>query len=270
VVIGNSNNQILFPLAGCNLVGDRSSVCFHRSVGAVIVGRNSDQAFDLLCARRKSVRAYTDQHVKTSVITDILASAAHAPSGGNMQPWQVHVLMGAQKVALSEALKAAYLAKPSEAKDDYAYYPRSPLNPYSERIKKAGEDLYHSVDIARRDIAARRAQQMRNYDFHGAPVGLILSMEAQLEEGSYVDMGIYVSHILLGAQSRGLGTCAAASFISYGTVIRQALKLPDTQKIICGIAMGYEDKTHPINQYERDRADMSSNVHWYSDGSCDD
>ncbi len=235
-----------------------------------MTAQNFDQIFDLLAKRRKSVRAYTEQLVEQSVITDILASAEHAPSGGNMQPWQVHVLMGTQKAKLCDALKAAYLAKPSVAADDYDYYPKKPINPYSERIKKAGEDLYQSLGIQRRDVAVRRAQQMRNYEFHGAPVGLILSMDARLEDGSFVDMGIYIAHLLLAAQSRGLGTCAAASFISYAQIIRQTLKMPDTQKIICGIAMGYEDKSHPINQYARDRADMIDYVKWHLDGSVDE
>ncbi|WP_025898689.1 nitroreductase [Sneathiella glossodoripedis] len=223
----------------------------------------NEQIFDTLFYERKSVRAFSEKPVPVALIVRILELASQAPSGGNMQPWQVHVLTGATKDKLSQALKSAYSAKPSQAKDDYAYYPRETLQPYTDRIKKAGEDLYACVGIARRDIAARRRQQMRNYEFHGAPVGLILTMDRKLEAGSYVDMGIYISHILLAAQALGLASCAAASFISYADVVRKVLKLPSEQKVVCGVALGYEDKEHPLNKRTRVRADLSEYVAWH-------
>lgn len=216
-----------------------------------------------LMEQRKSVRKFLPKPVKRSDIEKILKLASTAPSGGNMQPWQVHVITDQALEKLASAVKQAYLVKPSQARDDYVYYPTGPLPPYTDRIAQAGSDLYASLGISRRDIEARRAQQMRNYEFHGAPVGLILTMERELETGSYVDMGIFISHILLAAENLGLASCAEACFISYADAVRAALKLPQSERIVCGVALGYADWKHPINQYERSRQPLDAFVRWH-------
>ena len=216
-----------------------------------------------LMTQRKSTRRFLQKPVKRDDIEKILKLASTAPSGGNMQPWNVHVVTDQALEKLASAVKQAYLAKPSQAREDYSYYPAQPLEPYTDRIAKAGTDLYDSIGIGRRDVAARRAQQMRNYEFHGAPVGLILTMETKLQTGSYVDMGIFISHILLAAEHLGLASCAQASFISYADAVRAALKLPQSERIICGIALGYADLEHPINQYERSREPLDAFVRWH-------
>lgn len=228
-----------------------------------MTGTNSDIAYNALCKQRKSVRAFNRTQIDKAIIEQMLSLAATAPSGGNMQPWKVHVLTGGKRRDLSTALKKAYVTKPNLAKDDYIYYPPTALQPYSERIIQAGADLYQSLSIERRDVKARRDQQMRNYDFHGAPVGLILTMDARLQAGSYVDMGIFISHILMAAESLGLATCAQASFISYADIVRSTLNIAKTEKVICGIALGYEDKDHPINLYKRPRIAIEDFVEWH-------
>ncbi len=219
-----------------------------------------------LIENRKSVRAFLNRPVERLQIEQILTLASKAPSGGNMQPWQVHVVTDGDLDRLSSAVKKAYRSKPPQSRDDYTYYPVGKLPPYTDRIAEAGADLYASVDIGRRDIDARRNQQIRNYEFHGAPVGLILTMDDRLQTGSYVDMGIFISHILLAAESMGLATCAEASFISYADAVRTALKLPASERVICGIALGYADWDHPINQYERPRQNIDAFVNWHGTG----
>ena len=43
---------------------------------------------------RMSCRAFLDTPVTLATLRDILEVAKQAPSGGNLQPWQVHVLAG--------------------------------------------------------------------------------------------------------------------------------------------------------------------------------
>ena len=43
---------------------------------------------------RKSVRAFKPDAVPRALVEEILLKAARAPSGGNLQPWKVHALIG--------------------------------------------------------------------------------------------------------------------------------------------------------------------------------
>ncbi len=216
-------------------------------------------------ARRKSVRAFLQKNVEQDLVTKILTAAFRAPSGGNMQPWKVHILTGSRKDGLAQALMQAYDQRPSVRKDDYLYYPDTPLSPYTDRISEIGELLYGSLEIGKRDVSKRREQQKRNYQFHGAPVGIVLTMDKRLETGSYVDMGIFISHLILAAEANGLATCVEAALISYADVIRSHLSLPETDLVICGIALGFEDRDHPLNQFARPRKQLEDAVIYYGD-----
>jgi nitroreductase len=43
---------------------------------------------------RRAVRGFTDQPVSRAVLERVLSAAAWAPSGSNIQPWNVYVLTG--------------------------------------------------------------------------------------------------------------------------------------------------------------------------------
>src|SRR4051812_21989793 len=55
---------------------------------------------------RFSCRAFLDAPVAEATVRDILARAARTPSGGNVQPWHVHVLAGAPLAALKASIAA--------------------------------------------------------------------------------------------------------------------------------------------------------------------
>ena len=59
-------------------------------------------------ATRYSCRAFLPTPVPLDVVRDILARAARAPSGGNLQPWLVHALAGARLEALKNQLRPRF------------------------------------------------------------------------------------------------------------------------------------------------------------------
>lgn len=63
---------------------------------------------DGVLRERRSLRAFTADPVPRAVLEELLDVAASAPSNSNTQPWQVHALAGAPKVALSAALLLAF------------------------------------------------------------------------------------------------------------------------------------------------------------------
>lgn len=139
-----------------------------------------------------------------------MATAARAPSGGNIQPWKVHILEGAALRRVADAIHAARTAGPLEP--DYVYYPTEWREPWISRKRKVGWDLYERAGVQRGDRAAGEAFHARNFDFFGAPVGMLLTIERDAGEGAWVDLGIFAGTLMLAARGLGLDTCPQAFF----------------------------------------------------------
>ena len=56
--------------------------------------------------KRRSVRAFSGQPVDPALLKEIFAAAQRAPSGGNLQPWQVTVLTGEPWQAVKDVVAA--------------------------------------------------------------------------------------------------------------------------------------------------------------------
>ncbi|MFG1242623.1 nitroreductase [Xanthobacter sp. V7C-4] len=208
---------------------------------------------------RRSVRAFLPTPVPDQILARILELGARAPSGSNIQPWQVAVLRGEPLAALTRELHALSLAG-DPGREDYAYYPRQWREPYLGRRRKVGWDLYGTLGIAKRDIERMRQQHARNFLFFDAPVGLVFTIDRDLERGSWLDYGMFLQNIMIAARSFGLDTCPQAAFNTYGAVIARRLAIPDTQMVVCGMALGYADATAPENRLETERESLEGFV----------
>src|SRR5258708_37631477 len=123
-------------------------------------------------ARRISIRAFRPDPVAGAVIADILARAAQAPSGGNLQPWRIYALAGAP---LRE-FKALVAANPFGEEPEYAGYPPNLWEPFRTRRFQTGEDLYATIGIPREDRPPRLRPLARNGELFAAPVGVFFSL----------------------------------------------------------------------------------------------
>ncbi len=201
------------------------------------------EAVDAAITSRHSIRAFLPTPVAREDIARILEVSARAPSGTNTQPWRVTVLTGQAKSALSDAILAVH-NDPAQAKDhveEYPYYPRAWVSPYIDRRRKVGWDLYALLGLTREDKAGMAAQHGRNYRFFDAPVGLIFTIDRLLEQGSWLDYGMFLQNIMVAARGRGLDTCPQAAFTQYHRIIAQQLQLAPTEMVVCGMALGYAD-----------------------------
>ena len=201
------------------------------------------EAVDAAISSRRSIRAFLDKPVERADIERILEVAARAPSGTNTQPWKVYVLTGQAREKLSEAILAVN-ADPEQARqhtEEYAYYPREWISPYVDRRRKVGWDLYSLLGLTRDNKAGMAAQHARNYRFFDAPVGLIFTIDRIMEQGSWLDHGMFLQNIMVAARGRGLDTCPQAAFTQYHRVIAQQLGLPENEMVVCGMALGWAD-----------------------------
>jgi nitroreductase len=210
---------------------------------------------DAAITSRRSIRAFLPTPVPRETVEEILAVAARAPSGTNTQPWQVHVLTGAAKERLSAAILSAY-NDPEQRKqhaEEYAYYPKQWVEPYLARRRKVGWDLYGLLGIGRDDKERMHAQHGRNYLFFDAPVGLIFTIDRVLEQGSWLDYGMFLQNVMVAARARGLDTCPQAAFTPFHRVIGRELGLPPGQMVVCGMSLGYADMSRVENGLRTER-----------------
>ena len=213
------------------------------------------QAVDAAITSRRSIRAYLPQPVPRAEIEHILQVAGRAPSGTNTQPWKVYVLEGERKQALSDAILALH-NDPEQARlhtEEYAYYPREWVSPFIDRRRKVGWDLYALLGLTRENKAGMAAQHGKNYDFFGAPVGLIFTIDRIMAQGSWLDYGMFLQSVMVAARGRGLDTCPQAAFTQYHRVIAAQLQLPANEMVVCGMALGYADMSKVENSLITER-----------------
>jgi nitroreductase len=200
-------------------------------------------AVDAAITSRRSIRAFLSTPVPRETIEQILEVASRAPSGTNTQPWKVTVLTGDAKARLSAAIQAAYddPAQRAAHTEEYAYYPTEWQSPYIDRRRKVGWDLYGLLGIAKTDKARMHAQHGRNYDFFGAPVGLIFTIDRVMQQGSWLDYGMFLQNIMVAARARGLDTCPQAAFTQFHRIIAAQLGLGPDEMVVCGMSLGHAD-----------------------------
>ena len=219
-------------------------------------------AVDAAITSRHSIRAYLPTPVPRETIEEILGVASRAPSGTNTQPWQVHVLTGAARQALSRDIRAAYDDPEERARhtEPYAYYPTEWRSPYIDRRRKVGWDLYTLLGIGKADKARMHEQHARNYAFFGAPVGLMLTIDRHMQQGSWLDYGMFLQNVMIAARARGLDTCPQAAFTQFHRIIARHLGLSDTQTVVCGMSLGWADPSAVENTLVTEREPVSGFV----------
>ncbi|MVA97237.1 nitroreductase [Nitratireductor sp. CAU 1489] len=209
---------------------------------------------------RRSVRAFLSDPVDQETIRDILKVASRAPSGTNMQPWKVYVTTGEKKRQIADAILNSGIRAEKAKWDEYRYYPDQFFEPYLSRRRAVGFSLYGHLGIGRRDVNQMRAQHDRNFVFFDAPVGMIFTIDRRLNQGSWVDYGMFLQNIMVAARGRGLHTCPQAAFAPYHRQIRPVLGIPDEEIVVCGMALGHEDTSKPENKLRTERADLEEFV----------
>jgi nitroreductase len=214
-------------------------------------GARQPMTVDEAITTRRSVRAFLPDPVPEATVRHILEVAARAPSGTNIQPWHVYVVTGeARERVTREVLEAR---DRGEGAWHYTYYPKQWREPYLARRRKVGWDLYGLLGIKKGDKAGMWAHFGRNFTFFDAPVGLFFTLDVDMELGSWIDIGMFIENVMIAARGQGLDTCPQAAWVEYHKAVHRALGIPDTQKLVCGMALGYEDKSKPENRLVTER-----------------
>ncbi|MEW6121917.1 MAG: nitroreductase [Pseudomonadota bacterium] len=216
---------------------------------------------------RHSIRAFRKTPVAPDVLRRILATAATSPSGTNMQPWQVYVITDDARDALVARVQAVRAVEPERERGpepfgEYLYNPEPLEEPYRGRRKAVGWSLYSLLGIAKGDRAASWVAAGRNFEFFGAPVGLIFTLDRYLGMGSWLDLGIFLQSLMLAARAEGLDTCCQAAWRHYHDIIRQVAPIPDQEIVVCGMSLGYADPDAIANRLRSEREPVDAFTHF--------
>ena len=217
-------------------------------------------AVDAAITSRRSLRAFLPTPVPRETVVDILQIAARAPSGTNTQPWKVYVLTGDSLRSLSQQVRAAYddPTVSAQHREDYAYYPRQWQPPYIDRRRKVGWDLYSLLGIAKGDKERMHAQHGRNYAFFDAPVGLMFTIDRVMEQGSWLDYGMFLQNVMVAARARGLDTCPQAAWTQYHRIILPAIGASADEMLVCGMSLGHADPDAIENTLQTERESVTN------------
>ena len=162
---------------------------------------------------RIACRQFFDKPVDPAIVKDLIARAARAASGGNLQSWNVYALTG-KPLDEFKAIVQERLARgdPRHTKTEYQVYPEPMFGSYKDRREEHGVQLYGSLGVDRDDPVARLAQFKRNFEFFGAPVALFITIDRRLGPGQWADLGGYIHALAFLARGYGLDTCPQESW----------------------------------------------------------
>lgn len=207
-------------------------------------------------ASRRSVRHFLDTPVPADTIRRVLQLAVRAPSGGNLQPWHLHVVGGDRLDALKTTMRERVQEAPAGEGTEYDIYPRELVAPYRDRRFAVGEAMYARLGIPREDKAARLAWFARNYQFFGAPLALFCSVDRRMGPPQWSDLGMLLQNVMLLLRAEGLDSCAQECWAVYPHTIGSFLALPPERMLFTGMSIGYADTRQPLNALVTERAPL--------------
>jgi nitroreductase len=226
-----------------------------------------DYNMDLLAAikSRRSIRAFKPEPVSEDILSKLLEIAVRAPSSVNSQPWEFFVVRGTMLRDLKEANLKEYRLGKKPA-------PELPVGEtrggapalegvFKERSVKLAKQIFGILGISKGDKKGLVEYMEGMLQFYDAPAVIIIVNDKRLV-GSWpvLDTGFMAENIALAAQEYGLGTCIMRAIVDYPETLRRVVNIPESKRIIVGVAIGYPDWDHPINQLKTDREKIENMV----------
>ena len=212
---------------------------------------------------RITVRDFLDKPVPEDVLNRILKTALRAPSGGNLQPWKLHVMTGdflsTFKAKAAERTLAGKVEDPT-----YRAYPSPLWEPQRSWRYKLGEDMYARLGIPRDNKMGRLVWLAQNSKFFEAPVGIIVTGDKRLEMPQYMDIGIMLQSIMLLAREEGLHTAPQGWWRNWTSVCHEMLEIPQEEEVLVGMSLGYGNPDASVNDLWADRAELEELVRFYA------
>jgi nitroreductase len=173
--------------------------------------------------KRMSIRAFKPEKVPKDLLMEVVNIAKWSPSYKNSQPWEVIILSGAKKEALSKMM-VELLAKGVKPAPDL---PKPQFWPPAEeaRINHLYKTRTEATGIDLKDPEVVRKSKEANFNFYYAPHAIYLFQDTSLSLWSLFDMGLFAQSLMLAAHAKGLGTVPQAFSTDYAKQIKNFLSI---------------------------------------------
>jgi len=206
---------------------------------------------------RRSCRAFLAKPVPKEMVAELLQLAVNAPSANNLQPWELTVVAGAERERLSRALLKAYREK-------HISCGSGAVKPLPEAVrrrgKQAGAEMQPFLD--KLGVTAGDFINEGSCRFYNAPLAVVICLDDAFSPRQYIDAGTFVAYLALAAHGRGLASCPIALIADYADVIREELNIPENQRVVIAVALGYPDTASPMAAFRSSRADIKDLARW--------
>lgn len=106
---------------------------------------------------------------------------------------------------------------------------------------------------------------LKNYEFFDAPVGIVVCMDKSLGAADSLSVGMFLQTFVLGLAERGLQSCIAVSIAGYPEIVRRELGIDERMEVLCGVAVGWEDKKFKGNVLRPKREEVDVTTKWVNE-----
>ena len=213
------------------------------------------------CLRnRKSIRGFKPEPVPRAVLEEVLELARWSPSYKNSQPWEVIVLSGEKKDALSREMIRLFEEGAPNSPDLAA--PKGWPAKEEENINQLYKSRREATGVDLLDPKIVKKSKKANFSFYGAPHAVYLFQDSTLSQWSLFDLGLFAQTLMLAAHAKGLGTVPQAFATDYAREIKEFLGIPATKRLVLGLSLGYPDPESSLNQLRTGRMAVEDFVRW--------
>ena len=212
---------------------------------------------------RITCRQFLDTPVPEDVLQGLLTKALRSPSGGNLQPWKIHVMTGETLANFKKDAVEITLAGKTE-EPTHPAYPQPLWEPQRSWRYKLGEDMYAKLGIPRENKMGRLVWFAQNAKFFEAPVGIIITGDQRLGAPQHMDIGIFIQSLMLLAREAGLHTAPQGWWRNWTSVCHKYLDIPEEEEVMVGMAIGFGDASANVNNLYADRASLDEVAKFYS------
>jgi nitroreductase len=206
---------------------------------------------------RSSVRAFNDEPVPRQLLEEVLSDASRAPSAINMQPWEVHMVLGQERKRLSRRLLRSFKERALTCGPGAS---RLIPDRFMERARYCADAMTPLVE--RMDSDFKTYINEGSLNFYGAPAVALIFLDECFPADRLVDIGSFTAYLVLSAAGHGLNSCPIGLVQQYEDEIKDQLNVLESKKLIVSVALGRPEPGSPINEFRSPRADLKEFTRW--------
>ncbi len=206
---------------------------------------------------RRSARAFSDEPVPRHLLEKVVRDASRAPSAINMQPWEVHIVLGAEVRILSRRLMRSFRERGLTCSPGSS---RPLPDRFIQRARECADGMAHLLEKMGTDLATFVNEGSLN--FYGAPAVALIFLDEACPSERMADIGAFMAYLLLASAAHGLASCPIGLVKSYEDEVKDHLNIPESKILVISVALGKPKPAVPINEFRSSRADLNEFVRW--------